>query len=273
MFTPQQIEELSLPKAVFGGYDMRSVDEFLVPLTEDYKALYKENAVLKSKLRILVEKLEEYRKQEATMQSAMVAAQQTADKIIQEAEQKAVRMMNEAKQTAQQNTVVTARSQDVEAETKRLNDAKATAASFIETLEKDIRHHLDLLDNLKLMDLTPKPTELQPEPAPLPEPETPKQENPEEIAEEIEQNLEKLVGSEDDDKHATKVIRGLHPESITAKFGQLQFGKNYNPNQSNYTETIAVIRTSNGAAAFSENCRLVQGSKLLAVKIPLELAR
>ena len=226
MLTPQQIEELSLPKAVFGGYDMRSVDEFLVPLTEDYKALYKENAVLKSKLRILVEKLEEYRKQEATMQNAMVAAQQTADKIIQEAEQKAVKMMNEAEQTAQQNAVVASRSQTTEAEAKRLNDAKATAASFIQTLEKDIRHHLDLLDKLKLMDLQP-----QEAPIPMPEPEPP--ENPEEIANEIEQNLEKLVGSEEDDKHDTKVIRGLHPESITAKFGQLQFGKNYNPNQSN----------------------------------------
>ena len=40
---------------------MQQVDDFLEPLTEDYIMLYKENSVLKSKMKILVEKLEEYR--------------------------------------------------------------------------------------------------------------------------------------------------------------------------------------------------------------------
>ena len=29
----------------------------------------------------------------------------------------------------------------------------------------------------------------------------------------------------------TRIMPPLHPESITAKFGDLQFGKNYNPKQ------------------------------------------
>lgn len=61
MLTPQQIQDISFEKALFGGYDMDSVDDILEPLTEDYVTLYKENSVLKSKMRILVEKLEEYR--------------------------------------------------------------------------------------------------------------------------------------------------------------------------------------------------------------------
>ena len=48
MVTPQQLDEMVFPKAVFGGYDMQSVDELLMPLSEDYKTLYKENAVLKA---------------------------------------------------------------------------------------------------------------------------------------------------------------------------------------------------------------------------------
>ena len=59
MFTPQQIEQISFNRATFGGYDMQSVDEFLEPLTEDYITLYKENALLKSKMKVLVTKLEE----------------------------------------------------------------------------------------------------------------------------------------------------------------------------------------------------------------------
>ena len=62
MFTPQQIDQVSFGRSTFGGYDMQQVDEFLEPLTEDYVTLYKENALLKSKMRVLVGKLEEYRK-------------------------------------------------------------------------------------------------------------------------------------------------------------------------------------------------------------------
>ena len=47
MLTPQDITNQAFQKAVFGGYDMASVDDFLDQLTEDYTALYKENAILK----------------------------------------------------------------------------------------------------------------------------------------------------------------------------------------------------------------------------------
>ena len=59
MFTPQQLEQIAFVTATFGGYDMQSVDEVLGPLTEDYITLYKENALLKSKMKVLVAKLEE----------------------------------------------------------------------------------------------------------------------------------------------------------------------------------------------------------------------
>ena len=81
MFTPQEIQEKTFVKAVFGGYDMQTVDEFLEPLTQDYITLYRENAVLKSKMKVLVEKLEEYRAQEQSMRKAIVTAQRTADAI------------------------------------------------------------------------------------------------------------------------------------------------------------------------------------------------
>ena len=74
MFTPQEIQEQTFSKAVFGGYDMQQVDDFLEPLTEDYIMLYKENSVLKSKMKVLVEKLEEYRGQEAAMKQQMAQA-------------------------------------------------------------------------------------------------------------------------------------------------------------------------------------------------------
>ena len=100
MFTPQEIQEKTFVKAVFGGYDMATVDEFLEPLTEDYITLYKENAVLKSKMKVLVEKLEEYRSQEQSMRKAILSAQRTADNMIAEAEKKAAEVMNNARGAA-----------------------------------------------------------------------------------------------------------------------------------------------------------------------------
>ena len=88
MFTPQQIEQISFSRVPFGGYDMQAVDELLEPLLEDYVTLYKENALLKSKMRVLVEKLEEYRKNEASMKDAIVNAQKTCDMMVKEAELK-----------------------------------------------------------------------------------------------------------------------------------------------------------------------------------------
>ena len=61
MLTPQEVSTHSFAKASFGGYNMAMVDEFLDELTDDYTALYKENAALKAKLKVLVEKVEEYR--------------------------------------------------------------------------------------------------------------------------------------------------------------------------------------------------------------------
>ena len=46
MLTPQEVSTHAFSKAVMGGYNMAMVDEFLDELTDDYTALYKENAAL-----------------------------------------------------------------------------------------------------------------------------------------------------------------------------------------------------------------------------------
>ena len=95
MITPQQIDQISFSQSRH-GYDMEQVDKILEPLTEDYVTLYKENALLKSKMRVLVGKLEEYRKSEAGMKDAMVNAQRTCDRMVREAEEKCARMLKDA---------------------------------------------------------------------------------------------------------------------------------------------------------------------------------
>lgn len=154
MFTPQEIQERSssLEKAVFGGYSMSSVEELLEPLTQDYATLYKENAVLKSKMKVLVDRLEEYRKQEEGINRALLAAQKTADDMVSEAQRKSAKMITETEQKLRQ------RSQELQtevaAETERVARAKQSAAKFIVELEDRIQRQLSQLEQIKQMDLT-----------------------------------------------------------------------------------------------------------------------
>ena len=147
MFTPQQIEQISFEKATFGGYKMEDVDAFLEPLTDDYITLYKENALLKSKMKVLVGKLEEYRNNEASMKDAIVNAQKTCDMMVKEAEAKCTQMLNDANVTAAEN----AKNNDalIAAEEARVEEAKRVARNKIEELQNQIRSCINALERIK----------------------------------------------------------------------------------------------------------------------------
>ena len=214
MFTPQQIEQISFSRATFGGYDMQSVDEFLEPLTEDYVTLYKENALLKSKMRVLVGKLEEYRANEASMKDAIVNAQKTCDKMVKEAESKCTQMLAEANVAAAENQ----RNNDalIAAENQRVEEAKKEAVNKIDAIEKQLQQCIAALEKIKA-DNRPTVPSIAKNSVEL------------DVADEIAQNLEALVGSTDD---PAPKAEPRHPKSdTTGKFANLQFGRNYEPNR------------------------------------------
>lgn len=232
MFTPQQIDEISFDKAVFGGYDMNSVDEFLEPLTEDYVTLYKENALLKSKMRVLVEKLEEYRSNEASMRDALVNAQKTCDKMVREAEVKCTKMLNDANAAAAEN----AKNADarIDAENARVEEAKRDASARISEIQEQMKACIQSLEHIKLVNrplnrtvqaaaaAAAAPAEGASAPAAEADPAA------DAVADEIAQSLEALVGTTED---SAPTPAPAHPASseTTSKFTNLQFGRNYNP--------------------------------------------
>ncbi len=219
MFTPQQIDQISFGRSTFGGYDMQQVDEFLEPLTEDYVTLYKENALLKSKMRVLVGKLEEYRKNEASMKEAVVNAQKTCDKMVMEAEAKCAKMLNSASTTAAENL----KSSDAAfaAENARVEEARRTAAAKINELQEQLRTCIQALERIKVANA---PAEA---PAPAPEPEM----KSDDVADEIAQNIEAMIGTTVDTAPKAAPKHPTAMESTTSKFASLnlQFGRNYDP--------------------------------------------
>ena len=89
MITAQDIREKTFEKSRMNGYDMASVDDFLEELAEDISSAQKENAVLKSKMKVLVDKIEEYRANEEALNMAILSAQKLAVQIESEARQRA----------------------------------------------------------------------------------------------------------------------------------------------------------------------------------------
>ena len=224
MFTPQQLDEISFARARFNGYDIDSVDEVLVPLIEDYTTLYKENALLKSKMRVLVEKLEEYRNGEASMRDAMAGAQKSADQMIRETEAKCAQMLSDANLAAAENAknAVTL----IAAENARVEEAKKAAAARITEIQEQMKTCVQALERIKTANL-PKP-QAATNAAPFDFDNPDAANNADAVADEISHNLEALVGTTEDEA-AVKTVPN-HPNSdTTSKFANLQFGRNYDP--------------------------------------------
>ncbi len=149
MFTPQQVSEKSFPKSSFGGYNMASVDEFLDTLTEDYAALYKENATLKAKLKVLAEKVEEYRATEDAMRSTLLTAQRMAAQMVEDAKAEKETILAEAYAQAG-DKVAELKAETAEAEAK-LNRAQTELAAFLQRGRDLCRTQLAFLEQLPEM--------------------------------------------------------------------------------------------------------------------------
>lgn len=133
MLTPQEVASHSFSKATLGGYNMAMVDEFLDSLTEDYTALYNDNAILKNKLKVLSETVEEFRATDAAMRKTLLAAQQMADAMVRDAEKKRDQIMKDAE--AQIGAKVDELDASVAAEQRRLQKAQQATASYIDKLQ------------------------------------------------------------------------------------------------------------------------------------------
>ena len=147
MITAQDIREKGFERVRLNGYDMAAVDEFLEELADDVAASQKENAVLKSKMKVLVDKIEEYRANEEALNSAILSAQKLAVQIENEARQRAAATIAGADKKAQETIGSIAARAD--AEEKRLADAKAACAKFFEAAKALCSTQLEKIDAIR----------------------------------------------------------------------------------------------------------------------------
>ena len=245
MITPQQIDQIAFKKSSFGGYNMQQVDEFLEPLTEDYVTLYKENALLKSKLRVLAGKLEEYRKSEGAAKANTADAQAERDKMLAAAKAQCDKMLKEAAANAQRITAAASAavpaapaapaSADalVAAEQARVEEARKAANARIAEIQEQMRACIQALERIKGAGAAAAP--VAPKPASFSAPAAPVAPVPPaapsgSVADEIAHNVEALVGTTEE---PAPKAEPRHPvnDTTTSRFANLnlQFGRNYDP--------------------------------------------
>ena len=150
MITPQDIKEKTFEKALFGGYDMAAVDNFLEELSSDLALLQKESATLKGKMKVLVDKVEEYRGNEDALRMAVVSAQRLGNIIERESKDKAETLVTDASSEA--DRITREARMEVEMEKARLEEAKKTTAQFVENMELLCNRQLSFLQKVSEMD-------------------------------------------------------------------------------------------------------------------------
>ena len=217
---------------------MAMVDEFLDVLTEDYTALYKENAVLKSKMKVLVEKVEEYRSTEEAMRKALLTAQRMADEMVAEAEAKKNELLQNVEADAKVRRIQL--QQELANEEARLSAARQATAEYVGKLKELYQHEMDYLNGLSKLSAPAEPVVDQVASA----------------AQDISQSVEKLVAGEAPEEDAEDTVDlgggakekdgGLYAELLELSrshspeeadepteptrridFDHLQFGKDY----------------------------------------------
>ena len=171
MITAQDIRERTFERARINGYEPASVDDFLDQLAEEVAASQKENSVLKAKMKVLVDKIEEYRGNEEALNLALLSAQKLAVQIEKEAKERAAAMIADA------DRQVKARLGSIEAETdlanQRLADAQAATSKYFDAVRalcSDQLQQLDIIAGTYVAE-EPAPAEEKPaeEPAPAEE--------------------------------------------------------------------------------------------------------
>lgn len=206
--TVQEIQEIGFEKAVFGGYDMKSVDTFLERVAEEFAAMQKENAALKAKMKVLVDKIEEYRGVEDGMRRALMSAQTIAQDTIDKAKQEAQDIVTAAKDETESKVKNTR--DEITLEEQKLQTAKKSTLEFVARIsaayQAQAKALIELAKSEKLVGQQPDPAQPAPQPT---EQQAPVQPAPQ-------------------DEQADAPI-----EDATRKFdfGELKFGADYDPKE------------------------------------------
>lgn len=150
------------------GYRAEQVDLFLNTVATYVDEINSKNEDLAYKLKILADKIEEYKKDESSIRDALLGAQKLATSVVEEANAKAEALTREAKTAAEDmlaqakskiealtkdslqkaNAEINAAKRECDREQRLLDNMKHEVSVFKSSILKQYKNHLDLLSNL-----------------------------------------------------------------------------------------------------------------------------
>ncbi len=98
--TPIEIQNYQFATQTFGGFNKKQVEEFLEEMSREFEKYYRENLELKDRITVLNDSLKNFKAMEDSLQNTLVFAQNTADEIKKNAQQKAEMIVDDARTTA-----------------------------------------------------------------------------------------------------------------------------------------------------------------------------
>lgn len=154
MLTPLDLNNKNFSKG-FRGYDTEEVDEFFAKVAKDFERLYQDNVELKDAVERVSAKLEYYQQMESTMQNTLVIAQETADEVKKNSEQKAALLEQE---TAMKCKEITSECQAAAAKAKMdaeiaATQARTEAEAYAEKLRSEAESETTKLRNDTLAEI------------------------------------------------------------------------------------------------------------------------
>ena len=168
MITAQDIHNVTFEKAL-RGYRTDEVDEFLSKVAEQIDTLTKEKTDLEKKMYILAEKVDQYRKDEETLKTALLNAQRLGETVVYEAKQKAETILYDANSKASQ--VKEEAAEQVALEERALAEMKRQVAMFKNDILNLYKQHIESLSAIPGAE--DHPVKKEPEPVAAVQPDEP----------------------------------------------------------------------------------------------------
>ncbi|MBW7573654.1 DivIVA domain-containing protein [Caproiciproducens faecalis] len=235
MLSMNDIINASFRKSGFSGYRTEDVDQFIDQVKESYDTLLKkdldqkesyerlkaENEQLLEKIKILAEKVEEYRKEEDEIKTALVSAQKLGDASIRESRHKAEIIVKDANIKAER--IISGAKQSVVEQEKEMERLQQTVSDFRSKLLNLYKEHLTLIDALPSHKPEVKPAPAQNQDVLVPEPAAPST-VPEEVAQPAQ---EQISAGQPDSVFSAEVSNfdenEIPPEGKPQHFSSIQF--------------------------------------------------
>lgn len=153
MLTVNDIRDVKFRKTNIGGYKAEDVDNFLDEVQDSYEKLQIENLNLTQKIKILADRVSQYRKDEDSVRDALVGAQKLANSELAKAKAEAANIIEKAQKEA--DSILKNANSDIKNQKETLVNLKKAVRDFRSDILSRYKEHLKLVNSFNAEDRLP----------------------------------------------------------------------------------------------------------------------